>query len=159
MKEYISILQQLYRADVMYVAMGTWALKYYFTTQMKDYVLQDCDIVLAPTLNNLHKAIQVLQAENWETTVWNENIPLNAPQDFFQGKYYIRAKKGSLILDMTYEYAIDWETLWACAIETKQISIASVLHILMLKYEKIKEKEDITVYCALEKLLFNHTDN
>lgn len=136
MEDYLSILQVLQREGVQYCVIGTWALKVYFPQEMKDYVLRDCDIVLSSSINNLHKAISVLKQENWQVTLWNEPIPLEANDTFFLGKYYIRAKKEDFVLDLTYEPKISWKELATSISYVLDIPLASIEHILILKRKK-----------------------
>jgi hypothetical protein len=134
MEDYLPILQALGAASVQYCVIGTWALKAYFPSEMHDFVLRDCDLVLAPGLDNVRLAIATLQAAAWQSAVWGHAIDANVSADALRDKYYVRGKKGNLVLDMTYECAaIAWPTFQAEVLVWQQIPLASVEHIATLK--------------------------
>lgn len=136
MEDYLPILESLRQAGVAYAAIGTWALKVYFPEKMADYTLHDCDIVLAPTEDNVRLAIQVLQQQGWQTMVWGNAV--DAGTDFAElaGKYYVRATSGEWVVDMTYECAIDWSAMAGELQFLHGLPVAALAHIFALKRRK-----------------------
>ena len=133
MEEYLPILRSLHLAGENYAVIGTWALKVYFPELMREYALHDCDVVLAPDEANVRRAIAALNAQGWETSVWDECVDAGSPSTDFVGKYYVRAKQGELVLDLTYECMIDWAQMGPARVLTDRLWLASVTDIATLK--------------------------
>ncbi len=133
MEDYLPILRSLHRSGVNYAVIGTWALKAYFPDAMGEYALHDCDLVLAPDEANVRRAIAALNAEGWETRVWDECVDAGSSSADFIGKYYVRAKHGDLVLDLTYECMIDWAQMEATRMLFDRLWLASVTDIATLK--------------------------
>jgi hypothetical protein len=150
MKAYLPILQAMHTSGVAYRAIGTWALKAYFPTELQDYVLQDCDIAISPTIENIRKAIEVLEQNAWDVTVWDAPVPVGAGEAFFQGKYYIRGRQASLVLDLAHECVVDWAEVVTSPTLYEGVPLASILHILTMKRAKATEKGTLD---AFQKLL------
>ena len=153
MEEYLPVLQELTRGGVRFAAIGTWALKVYFPEKMRDYVLHDCDIVLDPDFENVRLAIRVLRTAGWRVSVWGEEVSAAVPADFLRGKYYLRAVKDALNLDLTYECAIAWREMEAEMVELHALPIASVAHVFHLKRKKASEAGDVAPFEELERRL------
>ena len=136
MEDYLPILRSLHHQGVNFAAIGTWALKGYFPEKLQHYVLQDCDIVLAPEEGNIRVAISVLNVNGWATTVWDESVDAGTPSLEFVGKYYVRAKQKDLVLDLTYECLLDWQEIQASRQMLMGLPFASLAHIALLKRTK-----------------------
>jgi hypothetical protein len=136
MENYLPILRSLHHHGVNFAAIGTWALKGYFPEKLQHYVLQDCDIVLAPEEKNIRLAISVLNANAWATTVWDQSMDAGTPSPEFVGKYYVRAKQKDLVLDLTYECLLDWQEIQASRQLRMGLPFASLAHIALLKRTK-----------------------
>jgi hypothetical protein len=136
MEDYLPILRSLVDAGVEFAAIGTWALKAYFPEKLKNYVLHDCDVALAPDLENVRRAIHHLNENGWQTDIWGECVDANVSPDFLRGKFYIRATQGKLTLDLTYECLIDWQETWPEIRVQDGIPLASIAQILKLKHAK-----------------------
>jgi hypothetical protein len=133
MEDYLPVLRCLHLAGVNYAVIGTWALKAYFPAKMADYVLHDCDVVLAPDEANVRLAVQILNAEGWETRVWDECVDAGSSSADFVGKYYVRAKQHELVLDLTYECLIAWPHMNAHRLLVDGRWLASVGDVATLK--------------------------
>lgn len=133
MEDYLPILRALHLANVSYAVIGTWALKAYFPDAMREYALHDCDLVLAPEQGNIGLAIAVLNAQGWEARVWGELIDQQVSSVEFEGKYYVRAQQGDLVLDLTYECMIDWDEMEANRGIWNGLWLASVTDLATLK--------------------------
>jgi hypothetical protein len=151
MEEYLPILEELQNSNVTYKVIGTWALKAYYPKEMQDYSILDCDLVLFPSLENIYEAIKILTENNWTVTVWEQPIPLNAPHKFFEGKFYMRGKQKSLILDLIYECIIPWEDLYISENWISGIPLASISNILPLKKLKASEQNTLDDFRKLIK--------
>ena len=136
MEEYLPILRSLHALGVKLAVIGTWALKAYFPEKMRDYVLQDCDLVLATEEANIRLAIAILNQKSWTTTVWEEHVDAGTPSPEFVGKYYVRAKQANLVLDLTYECKLDWQQMEAGIQWKLGLPLASLDNIVQLKRAK-----------------------
>ena len=136
MEDYLPILRSLADAGVEFAAIGTWAMKVYFPEKLTDYQLHDCDVVLAPDLENVRWAIHNLNESDWETRIWDERVDANVAPDFLLGKYYVRATQGKLTLDLTYECLIDWREMRPKISVRNGIPLAAIAHTLQLKRAK-----------------------
>jgi hypothetical protein len=153
MEDYLPILQLLHSSGVQFAAIGTWALKVYFPDKMADYVLHDCDVVLAPDLENVRRAIRVLRAAGWEVTSWDEPVFPDAAAAALNGRFYLRAFSGPLTLDLTYECLIDWDTMKQGITLQASVPLASVKDIFTLKLQQGTEKGDLAAYAAMQSRL------
>jgi hypothetical protein len=136
MEDYLPILRSLRLAGVNYAVIGTWALKAYFPAKMADYELHDCDVVLAPDEPNVRLAIAVLTAQLWEVRIWEELVDAGTPSPDLVGKYYMRARQGNLVLDLTYECIIEWPQMAAQRANIADVWLAAVGDIAELKRSK-----------------------
>lgn len=103
MQSYLKILRQLQAAEVNFIIIGTWALKYTFQDCLRDYKILDCDLILKDDLEMIRRCVRVLRAEAWDVRVWQIPIDETVTAAFLQGKYYLRARQGALVLDISYE--------------------------------------------------------
>ncbi|TAE11848.1 MAG: hypothetical protein EAZ95_13125 [Bacteroidetes bacterium] len=146
MTTYLPILQALQTSGVAYRVIGTWALKAYFPVPLQDYVLQDCDIAIAPDLANIRKAIEVLEQNAWRVTVWDEPVPTDVFDAFWVGKYYLRGRQASLVLDLAYECALAWDALATSPTWFEGVPLASIPNILALKRAKAIDKGNLEAF-------------
>lgn len=150
---YTSILQKFTQHGIAYAAFGTWALKQLHPKLMLDYSIEDCDLLVDNKLENINKLIHLLRQSKWSTTLWNKPIHDLVTKDELKNKYYLRAFKSSLIIDITYEYPLYSWTEIADAIAVHQgISFASTEHILGFKRYRGQEK-DLQVISILENTI------
>lgn len=154
MEDYLPILNALAAAGVEHAMIGTAALKLHFPTKMADYALKDCDLVLAPDEKNVLLAIAVLRAEQWEVFSWEKPVFPNATMQELTGRFYLRATKGALMLDLTYECRIPWEEMVVGRLSHGGLQLASVNDILELKRQQGVEKGDLSAYQAMLDRLF-----
>jgi len=153
MEEYLPVLQALQKADITYRVIGTWALKACFPIEMKHYQIHDCDLILLPSLENICRSIKILKQNNWVVTVWEQPVPADADATFFKGKFYIRGRQKSLVLDLIYECVIPWEDLVDIETLFLGIPLASVAHILALKRLKATEQKTLDAFQYLLNIL------
>jgi len=103
MDKYFPILQQFNKQQIPYAVIGTWALKWVYPNIMQDYEVKDCDLLIENKIETIRQTIHILQKSNWTVSVWETEINESVEADFLKGKYYLRATKGELTLDLTYE--------------------------------------------------------
>lgn len=133
MEAYLPVLRLLVEADVRLALIGTWALKAYFPDEMRDYVLRDCDAVLEPSLENVRRAIGTLLQAGWPPMLWGEPVDAQVGAERLQGKFYLRAERDELCLDLTYECPIGWGELVAGCEWRNGVPLAAANHIWHLK--------------------------
>lgn len=134
MSRYLPILRQLQGAKSPFIIIGTYALKYCYPDKMHDYAVSDCDLVIPDDLATIRTAIRVLRQAKWETTLWQETIDEEVQAASLSGKYYIRAKKEDLIIDLTFESPfISFEQLFERHQVQRGLICASLDDILYLK--------------------------
>ncbi|GAA4023208.1 hypothetical protein GCM10022409_03790 [Hymenobacter glaciei] len=110
---YLRTLHQLVAAGVPFGVWGTFALRQHCPTLPRRLVA-DCDLLLPPDPAILNTLTNVLQAGGWRVTLWEWPVspPLLATE--LRGKYYLRARQASAVLDCTYENdRLDWPAFWA----------------------------------------------
>ena len=95
MENYFEILKTFEEEKIQYVAIGTWALKLVYPQTMRNYTINDCDLIIENDIQNIRKIIHVLKQKNWIVTVWEVEIDTTVKEDFLLNKYYLRAKKGN----------------------------------------------------------------
>ncbi|MEL6820429.1 MAG: hypothetical protein AAFP70_01610 [Calditrichota bacterium] len=135
-------MQQLSKAEIKYVVIGTWALKKKYPEDLAGYPVKDCDLIIAPLLRSIRQTIAVLVKNNWSVTVWEEEIDDTVEMNFLQGKFYLRARKSKLTLDITYECPfIPWQELMRDKQAYSGIPLASTKHILHLKELKGTDRD------------------
>ncbi|HEX2900399.1 MAG TPA: hypothetical protein VHS96_11830, partial [Bacteroidia bacterium] len=93
MESYLPILHSLSALGVRFAVIGTWALRAYFPTEMKDYQLHDCDLVLDPAGENILEAIRILDEKGWNVTSWDEPVHADVEGSLLSGRFYLRARK------------------------------------------------------------------
>ena len=142
MEAYFPILNALHEAKVEFAIIGTWALKLYFPFKMADYELNDCDLVMDPSIKNIRKAIKVLKADEWQVKVWEDEVTEIVKWAELKGKYYLRATKDALRLDLTYENnLVPWPVMvgtiqWRC-----ELPLAHLINVKFLKEMKGSPKD------------------
>jgi len=140
LEKYVSILRELSAKEIDYVTIGTWALKRLFPDRMQNYPIKDCDLIIRNDLTEIRKTILLLHNANWQVTVWESDVDELVEAEFLKGKFYLRAKKAQLTLDITYECPfISWQALSGEASTIEGCKIASLQHILHLKRLKGSE--------------------
>lgn len=139
MSKYHEALNTLIDHQLDFLITGTWALKQAFPDKLKSYQVADCDIIVPNEILIIRKAIELLQSNGWEITVWEVVIDENVAADFLMGKYYIRCKYQQSILDITYENDYyTWEELNETKTDLGSYQMVALKKILRLK--KIKNR-------------------
>lgn len=142
MEDYVSILKAFVNADIEFAVIGTWALKCYFPKEMENYPILDCDLVLNPDIQNIQKAFEELKKNGFRPSVWGKVFEKMPSQENLAGKFYMRAEKNRLRLDLTYECEwIEWEKMKSETVWVNEIPLASISHIKMLKEIKGQAKD------------------
>ncbi|MGH1366584.1 MAG: hypothetical protein ACRBF0_23685 [Calditrichia bacterium] len=142
LEKYVSTLRQLSAENIAYVTIGTWALKCLFPDKMQGYPIKDCDLIIRNNMTEIRKAILLLRKNRWKVTVWESDVDEQVEAEFLKDKYYLRAKRAQLTLDITYECPfIRWQELSAKKSIIKGCNIASLQHILHLKQIKGSEND------------------
>jgi hypothetical protein len=142
MESYFEILQQFSAARVEYCVIGTWALKAYFPKEMREYELHDCDLAIHPTVSNIQNAADILRLNGWELRIWGAEIPELISAELLTGKYYVRAQKAELTLDLSYALEHpNWAQMSEGVVPWEGFSLAALRHIVMLKLQKGKAED------------------
>lgn len=157
MQEYFNILRAFNENQIKYLAIGTWALKMYFPEKMKDYEINDCDILIENDIHEIRRLIKLLINYEWQVEVWNEEINESVKTNFLKGKYYIRVLKGNLCLDISYEYPlVYWADIYNDKIRLNSFYLASVNDIFFLKKAK-GTKKDLAIINLLQQYKTNQS--
>lgn len=137
MEAYIPILEKLTNARINHLIIGTWALKYSYPEKMVRYQVTDCDILIENDLNQIRNCISQLMENDWVVTCWEEEVDDQVRREDLAGKFYLRATKPTMKLDITYECPFfEWQEMHNQKVVIDQLPMASLNHILSLK--KIK---------------------
>lgn len=101
-RAYLDVLHRLSERGVAFTVTGSFALRLYMDA-LDGEPVPDCDLFLAPALDNLQRWAATLVEEGWALTIWGEPVSPPLDPEYLRGKYYVRAKKGALVIDGTYE--------------------------------------------------------
>lgn len=146
---YASTLKSLHAAGLPYVVIGTYALRIYFPEALRDYQVPDCDLVLCA--EDLNHAIELLLAEGWALTIWEEAVFGPVSAEDAAGKFYLRARRADATMDLTYECVLPWPGIQARRIIWQGIPLAALVDIVALKRIKGQPK-DIALLARLDGL-------
>lgn len=150
---YQNILRKLLLEEIQYVVIGTWALKKKYPEILTSYPVKDCDLIIDPSLSAIRRSIKTLKSNSWSVSVWENEIDETVERCFLKGKFYLRARKSELTLDITYECPfIPWKDLWKSRAKKSDIPLASMNHILYLKELKgtDHDKDIIKLFRSIE---------
>ncbi|OJH38666.1 hypothetical protein [Cystobacter ferrugineus] len=100
---YLELLHRLQARGVRFALTGSFALRLLMDA-LEDEPVPDCDLFLDPSADNLQRWAALLVEDGWALTVWNEPVGVPLDLETLRGKYYVRARKGPLVLDGTYEH-------------------------------------------------------
>lgn len=100
---YLELLHRLQSRGVRFALTGSFALRLLMDALGGEPV-PDCDLLLEPSAGNLQHWAALLVEDGWALTVWNEPVGVPLALETLRGKYYVRARKGPLVLDGTYEH-------------------------------------------------------
>ncbi len=140
---YKNILQLFSENQLPYAVIGTWALKELYPQFMNDYRPKDCDLLIPNEPDIVRQFLNILEKNNWNLTLWGTPIRSAVSSDKLKGKFYVRAEKASLQLDITYENEyFSWEDISMGSHVCNQIHYASLDLILFLKRCKKSERSD-----------------
>src|SRR6218665_2902700 len=68
------------------------------------WCVADCDLFLDPEPDNLQRWARFLVEDGWALAVWNVPVPLPLDLEALRGRYYVRARKDTGVMDGTYEH-------------------------------------------------------
>lgn len=129
------------------MVIGTWALKKKYPAKLSGYPVKDCDLIIDPSFESIIRTVSVLTKSNWSVTVWEVEINETVQENFLKGKFYLRARKDELMLDITYECPfIPWQEFIAHKELFSGIPLASTDHILHLKELKGTDRDRRTIH-------------
>jgi hypothetical protein len=100
---YLEVLHRLQSRGVRFAVTGSFALRLIMDALAGEPV-PDCDLFLEPSAHNLQRWAALLAEDGWALSVWNEPLGLPLDLEALRGKYYVRARKGLLVLDGTHEH-------------------------------------------------------
>lgn len=136
---YLPTLHDLQRLGIHFACIGTYGL--YLRDELPaDYVLHDVDLVIEADEAMIQKASDYLLQNNWLLLIWDEPIHQLPPLPVLLEKYYLRAKKEALTLDLIFGgMLISNADLLARAEMIKGIPVAISADILALKRSRNSE--------------------
>jgi len=110
---YLRTLHELVTAGLLFGGLGTFALRQQCPALPRRLVA-DCDLLLPPNPAGLNTLAQLLQAQGWYVTLWEQPIRLPLQVADLAGKYYLRARQAGAVLDCAYENDhLEWPAFWA----------------------------------------------
>ncbi|ATB33185.1 hypothetical protein [Melittangium boletus] len=100
---YLDVLHRLKARGVSFALTGSFALRLSMDALAGEPV-PDCDLFLDPEPDNLQRWARILVEDGWALAVWN--VPVSLPLDLesLRGRYYVRARKDTAVMDGTYEH-------------------------------------------------------
>lgn len=136
---YLPTLHELQQLGICFACIGTYGL--YLRDELPaDYVLHDVDLVIEADEVMIRKACDYLQQYNWQLLIWNEPIQQLPVLPVLLEKFYLRAKKEALTLDLIFGgMLISNADLLARAEMIKGIPVACSQDILTLKRNRNSE--------------------
>lgn len=136
---YLPTLHELQQLGIRFACIGTYGL--YLRDELPaDYVLHDVDLVIEADEVIIQKAFDYLQQDNWQLLIWDEPIQQLPALPVLLEKFYLRAKKEALTLDLIFGgMPLSNADLIARAEMIKGIPVASSADILALKRSRNSE--------------------
>ncbi len=135
-REYLEALHLLREQGVAFAITGSLALRLYMDALDGDPI-PDCDLFLDPAPDNLQRWAATLAEEGWTLEVWGERVSPPFELEHLRGKYYVRAKKGALVIDGTYEHdTVPMARLLAEATHVQGLPVMDLDMLLDLKRER-----------------------
>jgi hypothetical protein len=101
-RSYLEALSRLRERGVAFAVIGSFALRLHMDALDSEPV-PDCDLVVDPEPNNLQRWAATLAEEGWALEVWGQPVSPPLELEHLRGKYYVRARKGALVIDGAYE--------------------------------------------------------
>ena len=68
------------------------------------YHVPVADVAMPEDIENLNLAAELLASRGWSCTLWELMARLPLSKDQVAGKYYLRARRAGLTIDLTYEF-------------------------------------------------------
>lgn len=138
---YIQTLQDFSLEQVEYAVIGTFGLLLHgFSAD--DYLVNDCDLILGEGEENLKRAWQIVNRVGWQTYLWEKRLHRFPPPQERKGKYYIRARKESAMMDLCFEYEeIDVPGWLERKKRIDQVLVADSADIIELKRKNDRDKD------------------
>lgn len=138
-EEYFHALAKLTDANVRYAVIGTFGLLAHGLV-VEEYIVSDCDLIVEQ--EQLKTAWETLRNDGWDTFLWEERIHEFPSVEQLRDKYYVRARRGTLTIDICYENgSIDYAQWINRRKRIGEIFVASTEDILELKRENNREKD------------------
>jgi hypothetical protein len=109
-RAYLEVLHRLLARGVAFAVIGSFALRLHMG-ELGDELgdapgrepVPDCDLVVDPAPGNLQRWAATLVEEGWALELWGQPVSPPLELEHLRGKYYVRARKGALVIDGTYE--------------------------------------------------------
>ncbi len=140
-RAYLEVLHRLRERSVAFTVTGSFALRLYMDA-LDGEPVPDCDLFLAPAQDNLQRWAATLVEEGWALTVWGEPVSPPLDPEHLRGKYYVRAKKGALVLDGTYEHdTLSLEELLARSSRLQGLRVMDLDTLLALKRKRATPRD------------------
>jgi len=152
---YLEVLRQLREREVAFAVIGSFALRLHLDALDREPV-PDCDLVVDPAPDNLQRWAATLAEEGWALAIWDQ--PVSPPLDLehLRGKYYVRARKGALVIDGTFELErLPVHELLARATAVQGLPVADLDTVLALKRSRGTPR-DLEVVAQVERWRQSH---
>ncbi|HYH99161.1 hypothetical protein [Hyalangium sp.] len=101
-RAYLQAVRRLQERGVVFAVIGSFALRLRMDALDSEPV-PDCDLVVDPAPDNLQRWAATLAEEGWALEVWGQPVSPPLELEHLRGKYYVRARKGALVIDGAYE--------------------------------------------------------
>ncbi|XXF76171.1 hypothetical protein P2318_24345 [Myxococcaceae bacterium GXIMD 01537] len=133
---YLEVLHRLRERGVRFAVTGSLALRLYMD-ELDGEPVPDCDLFLDPAPDNLQAWAAALANEGWSLAVWGEPVAPPLDLEHLRGRYYVRARKGALVMDGTYEHdAVSLGALVAGAPHVQGLPLTDLEMLLTFKRER-----------------------
>jgi hypothetical protein len=140
-RAYLEVLHRLRERGVAFAVTGSLALRLYMD-ELDGEPIPDCDLFLEPAPENLQCWAATLVEEGWTLELWGERISPPLELEHLRGKYYLRAKKGTQVIDGTYEHdTVPMARFLAEAKQVQGLPVTDLDMLLALKRERGKPRD------------------
>jgi hypothetical protein len=154
-RAYLEVLHRLREQGVTFAVIGSFALRLHMDALGHEPV-PDCDLVVDPAPAMLQRWAATLAEEGWALEVWGQPVSPPLEPEHLQGKYYVRARKGALVIDGSYELdLLPVRELLAGATVIQGLPVADLDTVLALKRSRGTPR-DLEVVAQVERWRQSH---
>lgn len=134
--EYQDLLRKLSTSGAHFLVIGSMGLYLHRPLELREYFIPDCDLLTRPDRENISVLISELEKEGFDIRLWD--MPWRkVPKNEWEGKWYLRARKGELQIDLTFECPwLDFDSAMSGALRIDGFLVAAERDIWHLKKVK-----------------------